>query len=110
MIPQATSVVSFAQLVGGTLGISIGGTIFSNQLVHNLGPLAGELGADTVRAVRESVIVVFHLPEPMRDQVIDAYIQSLATMFIIFVPCLFVAGLFGFLVKDWNLKIRGGAF
>jgi hypothetical protein len=110
MIPQASSLATFAQLVGGTLGISVGGTIFANQLVHNLGPLAAELGPDTVRAVRESVIVVFHLPEPIRDQVVDAYIHSVATMFIIVVPCLLVAGLFGFTVKDWNLKIRGGGF
>lgn len=110
LIPQASSVVSFAQLVGGTLGISIGGTIFSNQLVHNLGPLAGQLGPEMVHAVRQSVIVVFQLPEPLRGQVVDAYIHSLATMFIIMVPCLAVAGLFGILVKDWNLKKRGGGF
>lgn len=110
LIPQASALASFAQLVGGTLGISIGGTIFSNALLKNLGPLSSQLGPQMVRAVRQSVFVVFQLPEPLRDQVVDAYIHSLSTMFIIIVPCLIVAGIFGALVRDWNLKERGGGF
>lgn len=106
MIPQASSIVTFSQLVGGTIGISIGGTVFANELVRNLGPLASQLGSELVRAVRQSVIVVFQLPQPIQDLVVDAYIHSLATMFIVTVPTLIIAGLLGFAIKGWNLKQR----
>ncbi|KAG8782066.1 hypothetical protein FRC15_007600 [Serendipita sp. 397] len=116
LIPQASALASFGQLVGGTLGISIGGTVFANQLVHNLskpatggGPsLASILGPELVRAVRQSVTVVFALEPRYRDPVVDAYVDAVATMFIIVVPTLGIAGLCGFIVRDWDLREREG--
>ncbi|CCA72089.1 probable DHA14-like major facilitator; ABC transporter [Serendipita indica DSM 11827] len=110
LIPQASAVASFAQLVGGTLGIAIAGTIFSNQLVRNLsGPIGDALGPQLVRAVRQSVTVVFALPAELRQPVVDAYVDAVATMFIVIVPALGVAGIAAFAIRDWNLKERGGA-
>ena len=110
LIPQATAVASFAQLVGGTLGIAVAGTVFSNQLVHNLsGPIREALGPDLLRAVRQSVTVIFNLPEQLRQPVIDAYVNAIATMFIMIVPTMGVAGFMAFAVRDWNIKERGGA-
>ena len=110
LIPQASAVASFAQLVGGTLGIAIAGTVFSNQLVHNLsGPIGEALGPDLVRAVRQSVTVVFNLPEQVRQPVVDAYVNAVATMFIVIVPVMGMAGIAAFMIRDWNLKERGGA-
>ncbi|KAG8814226.1 hypothetical protein FRC17_001242 [Serendipita sp. 399] len=116
LIPQASALASFGQLVGGTLGISIGGTVFANKLVHNLSgaslpngqSLASLLGPDLVRAVRQSVTVVFALEERLRNPVIDAYVDAVATMFITVVPCLIIAGLCGFVVRDWDLREREG--
>ena len=93
LIPQATAVASFAQLVGGTLGIAVAGTVFSNQLVHNLsGPTREALGPDLLCAVRQSVTVVFSLPEQLRQPVVDAYVNAIATMI--------VAGFTAFLNRD----------
>ncbi|PVF92610.1 ABC transporter [Serendipita vermifera] len=106
LIPQATALASFGQLVGGALGIAIGGTVFANQLKRNLGPLRDVLGPGLVQAVRQSVTVVFALQEPLRGQVVDAYVDALATMFLTIIPVLFLAGCFGFIVRDWNLNKR----
>jgi hypothetical protein len=106
LIPQATALASFGQLVGGALGIAIGGTVFANQLGRNLGPLRDQLGPQLVQAVRQSVTVVFQLPQELRGPVVDAYVDALATMFIVIVPVLFLAGVFGFIVRDWNLNKR----
>ncbi len=110
MIPQASALATFGQLVGGTLGISIGGTIFANQLSSSLAPYKDALGPQLVQAVRQSVTVVFNLPPELRQPVVEAYVHSVATMFIVAVPTLVLAGVFGILVKDWNLNKRGGAF
>lgn len=110
MIPQATALVAFGQLIGGTLGISIGGTIFANQLNSSLSPYRDALGPELIQAVRQSVTVVFNLPAELRKPVVDAYVHSVATMFIVIVPVLTLAGLFGTIIKDWNLKKRGGTF
>ncbi|KIM25825.1 hypothetical protein M408DRAFT_73890 [Serendipita vermifera MAFF 305830] len=110
LIPQASALTTFGQLVGGTLGISVGGTIFANQLNSSLGPYKDVLGPELVQAVRQSVIVVFNLPPQLRQPVVEAYVHSVATMFIVVVPTLALAGVFGFMIKDWNLKKRGGGF
>lgn len=110
LIPQASALVSFGQLVGGTLGISIGGTIFANQLNASLAPYKEILGPELVQAVRQSVTVVFNLPPELRQPVVEAYVHSVATMFIVVVPTLVLAGIFGIIIKDWNLKKRGGGF
>lgn len=110
LIPQASALATFGQLVGGTLGISVGGTVFANQLTTNLAPYSQVLGPDLIQAVRESVTVVFNLPLVLQTPVVDAYVHSVATMFLTIIPCLFLAGVFGLIVKDWNLKTRGGGF
>lgn len=110
LIPQASALATFGQLIGGTLGISVGGTVFANQLATSLAPYSQALGPELIQAVRQSVTVVFSLPPQLQQPVVEAYVKSVSTMFITIVPCLALAGLFGMLVKGWNLKTRGGGF
>lgn len=83
MIPQATSLVNFTQLIGGVIGIAIAGTLFSNQIRSNL---PKDLDPEIAKVVVNSVSVIFTLPEAVRDVVIDAYVKSLKPVFIIGVP------------------------
>jgi hypothetical protein len=83
MIPQATSLVNFTQLLGGVIGIAIAGTIFSNQLNSNL---PDALPADVKKAVAQSVTIIFTLPDDLKGPVIDAYAKSLKPVFILGVP------------------------
>ena len=48
-IPQATAVMTFFQRLGGVLGVSIAGTIFSNELARNLLRYAPNVPIDTLR-------------------------------------------------------------
>jgi hypothetical protein len=110
MIPQASALATFGQLMGGTLGISVGGTVFANQLTTNLAPYAQTLGPELIKGVRQSVTVIFSLPQQLQQPVVDAYVKSVATMYITIVPCMILAGICGMFVKNWNLKTRGGGF
>jgi hypothetical protein len=83
MIPQATSLVSFFQLLGGVVGIAIAGTLFSNQIRGNLPP---GLDPAVAEAVVRSVTVIKTLPAELQRSVIDAYVKSLRPVFIIGVP------------------------
>ncbi|PVG01143.1 ABC transporter [Serendipita vermifera] len=108
LIPQASAIAAFLQLVGGTLGIAVGGTLFANELTRNLGPLVAQISPELVKGVRQSVTVIFSLPKELWEPVVDAYVAALATMFIINVPVLALAGIFGLIVRDWNLKKKNG--
>lgn len=83
MIPQATSLVNFTQLLGGVIGIAIAGTVFSNQLTSNL---PKDLDPTIAKAVAQSVLVIKTLPEALRGPVVDAYAQSLRYVFVIAIP------------------------
>lgn len=108
-IPQATSIVTFMQLIGGTVGIAITGTIFGTKLTSNLAGYAGVIPEQTLQAVRQSVSVIFMLPKELQDPVVHAYVAALDYTFIIIVPAAGLASLFALLIRNWNLKERGGA-
>ena len=108
-IPQATSLVTFVQLVGGTVGIAISGTVFGTKLTSNLAQYAGVIPAETLAAVRQSVSVIFMLPKELQEPVVNAYVAALDYTFIVIVPATGLASLFALLIRNWNLKERGAA-
>lgn len=62
LIPQATALVTFAQLVGGVVGISIAGTLFNNEIKSQLAQrgvssevTAGESFAPTLIRIDRSI-------------------------------------------------------
>ena len=109
IIAQATSLVTFLQLVGGTVGIAISGTVFGTRLTSNLVQYEGVIPAETLQAVRQSVSVIFQLPKELQEPVVNAYIAALDYTFIVIVPAAGLASLFALLIRNWNLKERGGA-
>ena len=109
IIPQATSLVTFIQLVGGTVGIAISGTVFGTRLTSNLAQYAGVIPAEMLQAVRQSVSVIFSLPKELQEPVINAYVAALDYTFIVIVPAAGLASLLSLLIRNWNLKERGGA-
>ena len=107
-IPQATSLVTFLQLVGGTVGIAVSGTVFGTKLTENLTQYVGVIPTETLQAVRQSVSVIFLLPQDLQESVVKAYIAALDFTFIVIVPASGLASLFALLIRNWNLKERGG--
>jgi EmrB/QacA subfamily drug resistance transporter len=107
LIPQASSLLTFFQLLGGVIGIAIAGTIFNNQLVKELGAYADQIPPDVLKAVKQSVTVIFQLPEALQGPVVHAYVKSLDYVFIFCVPVAALTTVFALLIKNWNMKERG---
>jgi hypothetical protein len=107
LIPQATSIVNFLQLIGGVVGIAyvlschhrsrcykvffrIAGTIFDNQLRHNI---PKNLPPGVAEAVVASVTAIKTLPPDVKTVIIEAYAKSLQPVFILGVPAGIMASL-----------------
>ncbi|KAG9086758.1 hypothetical protein FRC06_002884 [Ceratobasidium sp. 370] len=107
LIPQGSSLVTFTQLIGGIIGIAIAGSVLANQLGKYLFLYAPDLPAGIATAVRQSVSVIFTLPQEQQEPVIRAYLKALNSVFLIGVPTGALGSLSGFFVKNYNLKAMG---
>jgi EmrB/QacA subfamily drug resistance transporter len=75
----ATSSSTMFRQIGGSVGVSIFGAIFANQLAHHL---AGKLPAGVAPPKTASPEVVKHLPPPVRHAYIEAVTLSLHPLFL----------------------------
>lgn len=107
MIPQATSIITFFQLLGGALGISIAGTVFANTLESNITIYAPSLPNQLIAGVRQSISVISGLPSDLKDQVIVAYVHALGWVFIVGVPTMIASSMCVILIQNYNVKERG---
>lgn len=105
IIPQATSLVNFTQLLGGVVGLAIAGTLFSNQIRHNL-----PTGLDPMvaKAVVGSVTVIKTLPEAIQAAVVESYVKSLRWVFIVAVPAGVLSSVSALMINSYDLRKRGG--
>jgi hypothetical protein len=106
MIAQATSVMTFFQILGGALGISIAGTVFANNLKSNLTVYAPNLPNQLITGARQSISVIFGLPADLKHQVIIAYVRALDWVFIVGVPTMIASSLCVFLIQNHHIKHR----
>jgi hypothetical protein len=65
-----------------------------------------DLPPEVVKAVKESVTVIFQLPISLQAIVAKAYISAIRYTFIIAVPCGGIAIISSLFIKGWNLKER----
>lgn len=107
LIPQASSLMTFLQLLGAVCGISIAGAVFGNQLGKDLGRYADQISPEVIAAVKQSVTFIFTLPTSLQDIVIDAYIKAVNYAFFMVIASGAVAIISGLFVRNWNLKQRG---
>ncbi|KAJ7141793.1 ABC transporter [Mycena crocata] len=88
LLGQATSMCSFAQFLGGTLGLGIAEPVFASMLTKYLKRYAPEAPAFIVK---ESPTAIYtELPEAMIPGVVRSYAEALKIVFVLGVP---VAGL-----------------
>ncbi|KZP04162.1 MFS general substrate transporter [Athelia psychrophila] len=84
LIGQATSVASFGQFFGGTIGLGVAEPVFSSLLTQNLLKYAPDAPA---MIVKESPVNIYtDLPAELIPGVVLAYCDSLKVVFIIGVP------------------------
>ncbi|KAJ6490110.1 ABC transporter [Mycena sanguinolenta] len=101
LLGQATSMGSFAQFLGGTLGLGIAEPVFSSMLAKYLVQYAPEAPASIVKESPTAIYTA--LPQAMIPGVVHSYTASLRIVFVLGVP---VAGL-GLLAAMFiqNIKI-----
>jgi hypothetical protein len=68
LVPQGTALVTFFQLIGGVIGISISGTLFNNQLASELGKLG--IDSSIIAAVKVTVEAIFALEGELKEVVL----------------------------------------
>lgn len=89
-----------SRLIGGTIGIAIANTIFTNQLTKSLAQFA----PDAPLIVRSSVEAIKTVAPELQPGVIHSYAQALKYVFIIAVPSGGIASLFALIVRDVSVK------
>ncbi|KAF8175690.1 major facilitator superfamily domain-containing protein [Mycena galopus ATCC 62051] len=84
LIGQAMSMGSFAQFLGGTIGLGVAETVFSSQLSKNLRKYAPSA---PIAIVAESPTFIYNeIPVVMIPGVVRAYTASLKIVFLVCLP------------------------
>ncbi|KAJ7182964.1 ABC transporter [Mycena crocata] len=104
LIGQAMSISSFAQFLGGTLGLGVAEPVFASQLSKYLQLYAPDTPASVVRDSPTSIYT--QLPKAMIPGVVRAYTASLNIVFLVGVPVAFLALVSAVFIN--NTKIERG--
>ncbi|WP_084499857.1 MDR family MFS transporter [Brevibacterium album] len=94
MVGTATASNNYFRQVGGTLGMSLVGTLFTSRLMSNLEEGMRGLPADAGdmgSANQLTPDLVAHLPEPLYDLVVHAYNDALVPLFLWCAPLTAIA-------------------
>ncbi|KAF9075506.1 ABC transporter [Rhodocollybia butyracea] len=105
LLSQATSMASFGQFLGGTLGLGIAEPVFASELSKYLLIYAPDAPATIVK---DSPTAIYTEISPsLIPGVVQAYTHSLRTVFVIGVPVAGLALLASLFIK--NIRIAKGA-
>ncbi|MBJ7339201.1 MDR family MFS transporter [Mycolicibacterium sp.] len=98
----ATSGVTFFRTIGSSFGAAIFGSLFANFLAGRLGPALIASGAPAQAA--ESPQALHQLAPAMATPIIDAYADSLGTVFLCAVPVAIVGFVVALFLKEVPLR------
>jgi predicted MFS family arabinose efflux permease len=105
----ATSSATFLRSMGSSFGVSIFGTIFSNQLAGNLArnlPAAALQHGINPTSLQGNPAALAHLPPAIHAGLINSVSQSLHVVFLSAVPVLAVAFLLTLFLHEVPLRTR----
>ncbi|WP_155059521.1 MDR family MFS transporter [Streptomyces blattellae] len=106
----ATSGVTFFRTLGSSFGTAVFGTIYTNALTPNLtdgiasAAQAGNLDPATLTRAATSPDGVHELPSPVAAPIIDAYADTLQTVFLWTVPVAAVGFLVALFLRQVQLR------
>lgn len=106
----ATSGVTFFRTLGSSFGTAVFGTIYTNSLVPHLSQgiaeavAAGGADAATVARLARSPEGLKQLPPPQREPIVQAYADSLHTVFLWTVPVAVLGLLVALFLKQVTLR------
>ncbi|RJQ77754.1 DHA2 family efflux MFS transporter permease subunit [Pseudonocardiaceae bacterium YIM PH 21723] len=109
-IGTATSTISFARSIGGSLGVAIMGAIFSNRLTTELAThlpasAASQLGGSS----QLPPSVVNALPKAIHDGFVTAYASALTPTFFYAVPLMVLALVLALFYRETPLRGKASA-
>lgn len=109
-IGTATSANNFFREIGAAVGIALFSTIFTTRLADKLQAVFAQAPAGSVEGGSSSLTpaLVHSLPEPVREQIVDAYATSLAPSFWYLVPVIAVGFLLTLLLREVTLSDKAG--
>ncbi|EJD03253.1 MFS general substrate transporter [Fomitiporia mediterranea MF3/22] len=101
---MATSTAVFVLLrtLGGTVGISVGDTVFQSELPGRLAKVPG-FSSIVSSGFTDFTSLSRIQPDSLRQQVLHAFTRSLATIYIVFTPIAFVGLLFVLIIREYTL-------
>ncbi|MBV8527834.1 MAG: MFS transporter [Candidatus Dormibacteraeota bacterium] len=105
----ATSSATFLRSMGSSFGVSIFGTIFSNQLAGNLArnlPAAALRHGINPSSLQGNPAALAHLPPAIHAGLVNSVSQSLHVVFLSAVPVLAVAFLLTLFLREVPLRTR----
>ncbi|QKW33801.1 DHA2 family efflux MFS transporter permease subunit [Actinomadura sp. NAK00032] len=102
---SATSGVTFFRQIGGSFGVAVFGSIFSNQLATHVGDLARVLppGFDPA-AVQGNPQLLDRFPGEVKQAVLHAYAQSIDSVFLWAVPVAAAAFVLTWFLREVPLR------
>jgi MFS family permease len=106
---SATGTFGFVRQLFTSISIVVGGVVFQNGMQKQYPRLVEEMGPDAANLLSggnaaSSVGLVDRLPERQREIARDAYLQSLRTMYIVFVALAGAGLLLSFLIGQHTLS------
>jgi EmrB/QacA subfamily drug resistance transporter len=105
LLGVATSVSTMSRQIGGTIGVSVFGTIFSNRLAHEL---AGRLPGVHLPS-KANPELVHHLPPQVHDAYVGAVASALHPVFLAASAFMLVGFALTWLLRDVPLRTTAGA-
>ncbi|TYK49817.1 DHA2 family efflux MFS transporter permease subunit [Actinomadura decatromicini] len=107
---SATSGVTFFRQIGGSFGVAVFGSIFSNQLARHITDLGPRLprGFDPA-AVQGNPSLLDRFPAPVKEGVLHAYAQSIDAVFFWAVPVAAAAFVLTWFLREVPLRATSAA-
>jgi EmrB/QacA subfamily drug resistance transporter len=108
----ATSSVTFFRTIGGSFGVAMFGSVFSNRLATELAvALRGATlpSGFSPAAAQANPALLKRLPGPLRADILHAYTLSFHTVFLGAVPVAFVAFVLTWFLREVPLRATSGA-
>ncbi len=110
MLGAATSAVTLARGMGGSLGTAVFGSIFTSQLRSHLkNALTGPLGAQVASGSRLTGAQVVRLPPPARHVYEHAYVLSLRPVLLVAAAVAALGFVLSLLIQERPLRETAGA-
>lgn len=104
---HAAGFYSFVRVIGQSLGVAIGGVVFQNQVYNNLLSyplLAAEAKQYAMEATELAVIITLQPPGPRKTQMIQAYSDALAMIWVVMCAVAGMGLLLSIFVKGYTLE------